>query len=92
MTDLQRALDHLAGYRVARGRYAYTSGEEGVEIEYTLDARPPLQRGARGATGESCRGQGREADRAPAQVGALNTRLTIDYGPIARGPIAGYTY
>lgn len=38
MTDLQRALDHLDGYRVARGRYAYVCADEGSDIEYTLDA------------------------------------------------------
>lgn len=38
LTDLQRALKHLDGYRVSPGRYAYVSTEEGQRIEYTLGA------------------------------------------------------
>jgi hypothetical protein len=38
MTDLQRALAHLDGYRVSRGRYAYVASDEGASIEYTLDS------------------------------------------------------
>ncbi len=36
MTDLQRALAHLAGYRVGPGSYAYVATDEGERVEYTL--------------------------------------------------------
>ncbi len=52
VTDLQRALKHLNGYRVARGRYAYVAADEGQSIEYTLDADDWRDLGRRLRTGE----------------------------------------
>ncbi len=53
MTDLQRALRHLDGYRVARGRYAYVATDEGASTEYTLDSDDWRDLGRRLRTGES---------------------------------------
>lgn len=52
MTDLQRALSDLGGYRVARGRYAYVSSDEGRDIEYTLDSDDWRDYGSRLRRGE----------------------------------------
>lgn len=53
MSPLERALEHLDGYRVGNNRYAYKARDEGRLREYTLTVEEWWDLGERLERGES---------------------------------------